>query len=100
MTWPWQWRKKWAKVRSRCRKLDGDITQYKRLEAKWEKEKEQLTRENGALKLRLQDLEAEVGWLRELQEAGAMAIVVSKANMDEFVTALKKLQDNSHKGGE
>lgn len=99
MTWPWQWRKKWAKARSRCRKLEGDITQLERIEAMRRKEKEELAQENGALKLRLQDLEAEVGWLREMQEAGALAIVVSKANMDQFVTALKKLQDNSHKGG-
>ena len=99
MIWPWQYRERLRKLRRENGKLEGDITQYKRLEAKWAKEKEQLTRENGALNLRVQDLEAEVGWLRELQEAGALAIVVSKANMDEFVTALKKLQDNSHKGG-
>ena len=98
MTWPWQWRKKWAKARSRCRKLEGDITQLERRNKALEQGKAHLEQENGAIKLRLHDLECEVTWLRELQEAGVMAIVVSKQNMDQFVTALKKLQDNS-KGG-
>ena len=94
MIWPWQYLKRLRKLRRANGKLRGDVTQLERSIEAHKRSKEHLEQKCGALELRVQDLECEVSWLRQTHEAGAMAIIVSKENLEGFLSALRQLNVN------
>ena len=94
--WPWQWAKKVRKLRKKVATLERDNRDKQLAIEGYERGKKSRDEALNAANLRVHDLECEVKWLRELREVGAMAIVVSKENFEQFLSALGQLQ----KGGE
>ena len=94
--WPWEWRRKAKKLKEKNAALERDNRNRQLTIEGYERNKQSRDEALNAANLRVHDLECEVKWLRELREVGAMAIVVSKENLEQFLAAVKQLQ----KGGE
>ena len=94
--WPWQWAKKAHKRKKVIAELRFQLREKQLSIEAYERGKQSRDEALNAANLRVHDLECEVKWLRELREVGAMAIVVSKENLEQFLKALRQLQ----KGGE
>ena len=94
--WPWQWAKKAHKRKKVIAELRFQLREKQLSIEAYERGKQSRDEALNAANLRVHDLECEVKWLRELREVGAMAIVVSKENLEQFLSALRQLQ----KGGE
>ena len=93
--WPWQWAKKAHKRKKVIAELRFQLREKQLSIEAYERGKQSRDEALNAANLRVHDLECEVKWLRELREVGAMAIVVSKENLEQFLKALQGLKKES-----
>ena len=96
IVWPWQLWKKVQRLRKKVARLERENRDQQLSIEGYERGKKARDEALQAANLRVHDLECEVNWLREQTETGAMAIVVNKENLEEFLKALQGLK----KGGE
>ena len=95
IVWPWQFRKRLQKLRKKVARLERDNRDKQLSIEAYERGKKSRDEALNAANLRVHDLECEVNWLREQTETGAMAVIVSKDNLEQFLRALQGLKKES-----